>query len=360
MSQSQVAVFFNLLRSGLWHRSADLSLLPKSNQSWELMFRWAQKHTVEGIIFDAFNFLPLDKMPPKKTLYSWTSRVDRIERLNSSMNEHIALQYGKFNKVGLSPILLKGQSVSRYYKSPNHRVCGDVDWFVSGKSNYKFLIKELQKDGCDINKTPGFSASFFMDQFEIELHAKAFDLHSPLANYRLRRWVKREYLTNEADFHGERVLVLAPIFNLLQVNLHILKHLLAFGVGIRQFCDAAVLYDRLYDEINSEKLSEIYKALGVYKWMELLHVSLVRYIGLDKSKLPFPAKDQINSSWMMKDVWTGGNFGLYDSNHINEDSLQRIKSRDKVWGNIKKYLPYAPMEAICFPLSQLYSRIELL
>jgi hypothetical protein len=41
---------------------------------------------------------------------------------------------------------------------------------------------------------------------------------------------------------------------MLQVNAHILKHLLSFGIGIRQLCDAARLYKTYHNQVDGNVL----------------------------------------------------------------------------------------------------------
>lgn len=142
---------------------------------------------------------------------------------------------------------------------------------------------------------------------------------------------------------------------MLQVNAHILKHLLSFGIGIRQLCDAARLYKTYHNEVEGTVLKVVYTKLKIIKWIELLHEVLVKYIGLSKENLPFPLERNQSADWMMEEIWKSGNFGFHDERYQQENSGKREGTKRRLWSSFIKYVPYAPMEALSFPLVHFYS-----
>ncbi|WP_286727490.1 MULTISPECIES: nucleotidyltransferase family protein [Sphingobacterium] len=124
-------IFFQLLRIGLWGRG-QLSEEPITAEDWNIIRKYAINNTVEGIIYDSFPFLEEDQLPPQAVRLKWAVRMDQIERHNEKMNQVIAEQFVLFSDNGIQPILQKGQGVASYYRIPNHRISGDIDWCFEG------------------------------------------------------------------------------------------------------------------------------------------------------------------------------------------------------------------------------------
>src|SRR5690606_29307272 len=203
--------------------------------------------------------------------------------------------------------------------------------------------------GAKVSNMAGFSSEYLWQGIVVEHHQKMVDLHNPFLTRYLKN-LETDFCHRrvQQDGQGNALFLPAPMLMIVQVNAHILKHLLSFGLGIRQLCDSARVYCEFHNEVNGSELQTVYRRLGILKWIDLLHVILVKYIGLPKQYLPFELPEQLNADWMMDEIWRSGNFGFYDSGR--EQAVKRI------WSNMKKYMRYAPMEAISFPVMQFYSK----
>src|SRR5690606_41222583 len=132
-----------------------------------------------------------------------------------------------------------------------------------------------------------------------------------------------------------------------------------YGIGLRQICDVAILYHNLCGKIDGQYLKEIYSKLGILKWSTILHELLVEGLGMDRSKLPFQLKSKPEFKWMLNDIVHSGNFGLYDPDSplMRTEEGRRDRQR-KIWGNFRKYLFIAPMEALFFLLFVFKRRVN--
>ncbi|WP_235212405.1 nucleotidyltransferase family protein [Sphingobacterium sp. ML3W] len=139
-----------------------------------------------------------------------------------------------------------------------------------------------------------------------------------------------------------------------------LKHMISFGIGLRQICDAARLYITYKDQIDAQALFQMYKEVGILKWVHILHHILTKHIGLPNDALPFSYPEDTQSDWMLTEIWHGGNFGYYDDRFVNGKTIKTIPvhpdGAKRLWSNFKRYFPYAPQEAIFFPIIKLYSK----
>lgn len=354
-------IFFQLLRIGLWGKG-QLGIEKKlSEEEWLNLYSFACTHTVEGVLYDSLGFLDESLLPSQSLRLKWAVRIDQIERHNAKMNEVIALQYSTFVNIGLSPILQKGQGVAACYIKSNHRISGDIDWYFENDGYLKArnLLKEKEVAFQD---TAGFSLDYDLKGIHIEHHKRLFDIRSPFKyNYlkklqSLYKEKQQHYLINNI-----KIQLLAPELQLLQVNAHILKHMISFGIGFRQICDVACLYSKYADQLDRNALYSIYKKAGILEWIHILHHILEKYIGLSKDLLPFDYPSNVQSDWMLKEIWHGGNFGYHDDRYVNGKTNKTISVQPdapiRLWSNFKRYFPYAPQEAIFFPIVHLYSKI---
>ena len=354
-------IFFQLLRMGLWGQGSLHLPEPLSAKDWNTLYEWAKTQTVEGIIFDAFALLLEDQLPPLPLRMKWAVRTDQIERLNQQMSQTIAEQYTYFTAQGLQPLLLKGQGVASCYPQPGHRNAGDVDWYFS-KAEYEQAYQSVLRKGIAVSAPLNFTLSYDWNQIPIEHQAKIFDLRSLF---------KLDYLNKlQADYQDRRQIVklggvavpiLAPEMQILQVNIHILKHLLSFGIGLRQINDAAILYHAYKDQIDAKALQRIYKKLGILPWIHLLHHLLVKHIGLAKEELPFPYPEKLNADWMFEEIWQSGNFGFHDERFMHGKvgfGSKQPEGAKRIMRNLKLYYKYAPQEVVFFPLRRITARVQ--
>jgi len=353
-------IFFQLLRIGLWGQGKLETISPLNEKEWNQIYAWAVPHTVEGIIFDSFVLLTEEQLPPQSLRLKWAVRVDQIERHNLRMNKVIASQYNSFTSLGLSPILQKGQGVAQFYNNPLHRICGDIDWHFEdgGYAKARSYVKEKNSD---VHDTKSFSLHYTWDGQFIEHHKQLFDLRNPLIQSYLRKTTKKyQHKQTCLNIENTAVRILAPELQIFQVNAHILKHMITFGMGLRQFCDSAKLYAHYSNSIDTKALKKIYQKTGILKWTHLLHQILVDNMGLPKSQIPFAYPEKTNSNWMLKEIWHGGNFGYYDRRYsdgtVNNNISVHPDGAKRLWGNFKRYFPYAPQEAIFFPIMHFYSK----
>lgn len=353
--------FFEALRAGLWNVSPCTAVFEGlSAEEWKSLYKISTLQTVEGVVFDGLKKLDAELLPTKDLLLKWVVRLQQIEERNTWMNRVIADQVGVFERNDLFPLMQKGQAVAQYYNNPLSRVCGDIDWCFSKKSDYNRAVDVLKKLNVDVAFSHGYSLSYKWKGCDIEHHQDLIELRDPFKLGYLKKLEDKEASGHMAlTVHGNTVHVPAPILNVVLVNVHILKHLVTYGVGARQLCDSAMLYHSLSDQIDGGYLKSVYKKLGILRWIYSLHNVLVNHIGLDPAKLPFAQPPTINADWMMEDVLQGGNFGFYDPRFPDEENPGgRVSRIPRLWYSFKRYIPLAPLVTLSSPFVILFSKIH--
>ena len=351
--------FFALLRAGLWGRPLDdIECFPLSNTEWQHIYQKAVQHAVQGILFDAFEYLDSALFPPRKLMLTWCTQVEQIERRNQWMNILLAKQSAFFSGHQLYPLLLKGQGLAQYYRNPSHRICGDIDWYFPSPESFQAANRLVRAQGIPVIGVAGNSALYTWEGCEIDHHQRLFDFHNPFLRKYLDGLIKPQNQST-VKIENQDVPILDSTLQLLQVNAHILKHLLSFGIGLKQLCDAARLYAVNHQHMDSTLLKQVYTKTRTLKWVNVLHHILVEHIGLYEVLLPFKmSKQKKDSRWMLHEIWDGGNFGFYDTTHptrMQDGQLKRQGRIHRIWKNFQLYFPYAPTEALFFPIVHFYS-----
>lgn len=355
-------VLFDLLRRGLWVDRPEFVVADFNkvdSRTWEDVYNLARKHTVEAVVFDAFKYLPKDSLPPETLLARWVVQIERIEKRNQQLNNFIASQWRWFQSNDFSPLMLKGQGVAQAYAIPSHRISGDIDWrldelsYSNAKNLLELLNQDLTSDGLA-------SLSYIRKGVIVEHHKDVFNLTNPFLKGYLKGLVEQSEAKNAMiTIGGEKIKVLSPLMQIVQVNIHILKHLLAFGVGLRQLCDSARIYHYYRGSYDPGELQRIYQRMGVLSWTHYLHDVLVKHFGLLASDLPYPVPHGIQSEWMIEEIWMSGNFGYHDERYKN-GKLNKLSVRPdslvRVWRSFRQYRKIAPMESVFFILTRLFAK----
>lgn len=349
MASREHEVLLALLRAGLWEREPEnLSCFPLSDESWENVFRLARQQTVTGLIFVGLQYLADRFSPPETLLIRWAAEADAIERKNRKMNMALEELYALFRKKGLEPVLQKGQGVARFYARPWARECGDVDFYFPDCRAWETARACLRLGNIETKKQADRGISYRWKGVDVEHHRQLLDLYNPFlqgfAN-RLERQKGYQFITLSA-VSKVGVTVPSSFLELLLLNLHILKHALGRGIGLRQLCDMARACHQLHEEVDSQEMKTVCQRLGLAKWSPLLHAFLVDSLGLPIGCLPY--QETASTAQPLNDIiWRGGNFGHYDAGlERKADGWQRKWHTARSFNrNIRFACHYAPKEA---------------
>ncbi|OOG19696.1 hypothetical protein BWD42_07260 [Sphingobacterium sp. CZ-UAM] len=350
----EIAVFLMLLRAGLWRKPIEnLDYFPLNQTTWERLYQYGVQQTVEGILFEGVQQLDPSLQPSKSLLLKWLVRTEKIRQRNRWMNTRLVEQAQFYRNCGLDPTLLKGQGLAQSYVDPTLRMSGDIDWYFDQPQAFARANAEVRQFGLPLIEAGKISSNYHWQGCHVDQHAQLFDLHNPFVKSYLKE-LEEHFDDGSTLLIGKtEINVLSPLLQTIQVNAHILKHLLSFGIGLRQICDAACLYAYYSTALDGQLLKEVYQRLGIIRWVAVLHQLLVDFIGLPEQSLPFHLEKEQDATWMMQDIWTGGNFGFYDTAYVKSKEGQFVGRRLKIirlWKSFWRYLPYAPLEAISFPI----------
>lgn len=349
--------FFELLRSGLWERPANISLFQGTETNWQTIYQLAQRQAVLGVVFDGIETLPPELRPPRALYIQWCARVVRIEDANEHLNSVASELSARYKEAKLHLVLLKGQGIATYYPNPKHRQCGDIDVYT-GIEQYEQAKQLMQIMGG----TPGHEesvkhANFEYQNAQIEIHRIVAMLFNPAANRKLTRfigkWVRDDASLHHTTINGNSIPIPAPTFNAVYLFIHAFNHFLSSGIGLRQLCDWARLIKTAANDMDREEVTAQLSSMKLLKAAGSFAYIATTYLGLEPYDIPFPVKSKKeDGEKLLADILMAGNFGQHDT---------RIKPRPKgywagKWHTFTRAVKrcnelrqYAPSEAFGYP-----------
>jgi len=317
-------LFFELLQVALSNRT-NLSCVPTVKE-WVSIYEESEKQAVTGLLICGVDKLPANQRPPQPVLLQWIGVWQMIEQRNKIMNARCCELLGMLNALGLKGTILKGQGIAQLYGKELRvlRQSGDIDVFVDCglKKALEFAKSQGQKEVEWDYKHLHLN---IWDDTEVEMHYRVEVLLNLWKNRKLQKWFKEHQdaiQRSRFKVQGGEIVTPTVEFNVFYILLHIYRHFLYEGVGLRQIVDYYYVLRTVQDSWTSQatKSSARFK---VQEYVDAVHkFGLVRFarglMWVMKESLGMPSQwmlwepDKKEGEYILKQVMTGGNFGHYD------------------------------------------------
>lgn len=321
-------LFFELLRVALGNRDR-LGVVP-SAEEWADIYAESERQAVTGILLHGIDRLPTEQRPPQSLLLQWIVVGQMIEQRNRLLDEHCKELIVYLSSVGLHPTILKGQGIARYYSEllQRLRLPGDIDVYVS--DGREKTMNTVEGVGLKVSDWDYKHAHIRMwNDTEVELHYRVEVLLNLWKNKKLQRWfdVHAEEMfghteitetTERSDGHikgrTESTEMVTPTveFNVFYILLHIYRHFLYEGIGLRQIVDYYMVLRTVHDSrLMVNDYVDAVRELRMMKFakglMWVMHETMEMP---DEWMLWNP--DEKEGRYILKQVMMGGNFGHHD------------------------------------------------
>lgn len=284
-------VLFALLRYALWGEE-----LGQDIDAGEVVaaMELAKQQTVVGLLYDGVQRFPSGKVPlPRKDLLKWFALADKIRKRNVLVNQELTRLVSCLESHGIDYIVVKGQTVGASYPKPWLRQPGDIDFLI--RDSYAAVRDSISSllDVALPKQIIEKEAVFKKNEVLFELHTD-LTLFGSKANQRFwdeliaQSWT--EHCCVEVD--GTTVRTLPPTLNVAYVFIHLFFHFIREDVGLRQFCDWAVLLHAYGKAIDRDRLAEILKKLDMLNAYRAFGSILTDELGLSEADFPFPIGDK--------------------------------------------------------------------
>ena len=310
---AEKAFFLRVLSDHLSGRATG----PAEGLDWEVLCRLSRSHQVDGIVYyQCKDFVPADMRAVFERAFSAT--IYYCTNRSALMNEIASALRGK----RMFFFTVKGFTVAQHYPLPMLRTMGDCD-IVLHRDDIPQAAAMLVGMGFHGSDTVS------VQQWGCDKDGLHFEIHDRLVQ-------EGEYATAaQAGFFNDydRYVtdgVLDSSFHFLFLLMHLRKHFLNRGVGIRQFMDLAVMI-RNNPDLRWDWIEESLQRLELRKFAHVCFALIDKWFGISAPVKADPLPDSLTEKIAGKTL-DGGVFGYQDEqNRFSDARTALIQGGGPLW-----------------------------
>lgn len=311
-------IVLNLLSSAMFQKP----FCADKEVDWKAVF---DECKAQSVISLAFSALPKSEVPQK--IYAhWKALVNENLAVNSKISYAHTMLNELLNQASIPYVILKGCASAEYYDDPLLRTMGDVDFYVP-LSYFERADKLLLKNGFHSNNIiHEYEKAYTKDGVIYELHNTINGVPGGKVGIKIRHYFDDIFEKPElkhfdlAEYYSP-----SPFHHGLIMLLHVARHMITGGIGLRHFCDWAVFVDKVGDDfvpMFEDKLKQV----GLWRFAQIMTQFCTAYLGLKPQAWTGKIDKKLIYD-LKNDVFAGGNFGHKDLKRADEAKF--ITSRKK-------------------------------
>ena len=310
------------------------------------------KQGIWGVVFIALkqlygqNKIEIDKQILELWDNSFLSVAVKQLRKQNIINNVLC----ELKKNNIKAFVLKGDIVAQYYKEPLSRISSDTDIYV-GRQQLEKAEKIFENCGFNV------SARSPMEHHTVCNHpvGGSVDLHLTFHDDCFEEKFFKGYteITETGlnyNINDYKFLTLGATDNAIFLFLHLVKHFLSCGTGIRQIMDFLLFWKNNSQYINHSKFKQMLDDLGFSNiYIASVHIGLkyLQFTGADVETFEIVPNDFF-ANWLLLDIEQGGVFGkleqrkltfyyLFGDVEMGESINKKIPQYLKLYMNTFKY-----------------------
>ena len=212
-------------------------------------------------------------------------------------------------EAGVKAVMLKGMALKALYPQPDLRTMSDLDLLVAPVQQEAAHAAMETAGYTVVEREPGVDVMRAPEGLRVELHSQLFDKTEEGFLSKLDEAVlfPIESAVREEVYCGE-AWVFPPQEHLAFLLLHMAKHLITTGFGLRQLADYSLFIEKRGSEIDFTALRAQMRALSLEGMMDALTDVCRRYLSLPdgpwSAKVPRETTDEL-----LGDILDAGVFG---------------------------------------------------
>ena len=362
MEKSINQIFFELVRASIG--LSKLSTIPTAYE-WSQLYDIAKKQSLLGVCFNSLQ--QLYKNHPEQTTnlpmplkMQWLGIAARIQQRNEYMNKRCVELQANLAAAGFRNCILKGQGVAPLYAGLNLNLLrqpGDIDVYVD--ASREDVIRYAQSLG---DSHPDWDYKHLhlkvYNNVEIEVHYVPEVFLNLWKNRKLQRWFvehKEDMFDSVKVHHNESTedmsLVSPSIeFNVFYILLHIYRHFLYEGVGLRQLLDYYFVL-KIYSvgsRTSDTQIRDTIKSFGMERFTQGLMWVLQYVFNLDDKYFICEA-DEEEGKYILNQIMQGGNFGHHDE-RLNCNGRGKFTAVCKILKHNYHLFSHYPSDVVWSPI----------
>lgn len=252
------------------------------------------------------------------------------DRVNLAQSEIL----GWLAEKGIRAAILKGTSVARYYNPPDMRCLGDIDLLICN-SDLERVSAILCVNGYELlDQEHGFHVKFQRSDILVEVHYAASEIPDSEC-YQDICQIMNSFLDDilMTTLGDERFPALSETNHALMLLLHMERHMMAEGIGLRQICDWAVYINSISLEHWRRKIEPMLKTCGLSMYAKVITRTCEKYLALSTDNIVWCHESDDKLAYeLVCDIFRAGNLG-----HADNESNGNIFSNRSMLGNSNQW-----------------------
>ncbi len=340
----------DLVGSSLWGTRVDLRGQEWSHEQYQTVMTLAREQSVAGMVAQGLvdSGVKLE-LKDAKDVYSI---LRNIKKINAIMDNAVTHLCQALNRKGFRHFIFKGQTIAAMYPDATLRQCGDIDFMVHPDDWDQALayFRKVLPSSVHINHTDK-DMQFQVNGVAFEMHYRMTSFAYPGNHKYWEKVVMPEVWNSLTDVRiGETdVRTMDVTYYTLYAFIHIFKHLISDGIGLRHFCDWAVLLTRLTKSSPSlAPLEKHLEELGLKKAFTGVGAVLTDSLGLPKESFPFEIteEDHRRAPRLLENLFDMGNFGVNHEYHEEKGVIHALEHLGRIMQQSRRFYGYAPKEVL--------------
>lgn len=286
MTKSQ-EVFLQLIRLGIGHSSSNLS----ESADLAAVKALAAKQGLSAVVLDGLNDVRSKRsdvrcssLQEKILLAEWIGEVHQFyEQRYEQYIQAIAELASFYQELGIRMLLMKGYGLSLDYPVSKHRPTGDIDIYLFGE---KERADKLIREHLDIRVDEEYHkhSHFTFHGVTVENHGKFIDDITHESNIRFENLLEELLKEEEHSLKGSPIdncLLPSPTWNALFLLRHAGEHFASCEITLRHIIDLGTFFKAHHDEINWERVLNVYEDEGMKLFYDSIATICVRELGFE-------------------------------------------------------------------------------
>lgn len=328
---------------------------PLTEEQWYEVYDLAKNHSVLGILQGVVDMLPEDQKPARRVKIRLALISEKIINANKEMQDKTVVLYKQIKDMGRRSTLLKGQGIAMLYPNPELRQSGDIDLWVEGdrKSTIsllrkKWMVKDIFYHHCDTD--------VFSDRTKVEIHFTPTWMNNPIHNKRLQKFFEQHSDEQFSNYFLDLGYAKTnSAMNCVFCLIHLYRHVLFEGVGLRQLMDYFFVLRNSSTE-DRQVAAKMCKELGMVRFAGAVMYLLSEKFGLEQKYLILKPSKQYGE-FLIKEVELSGNFGQSDERNKTAKETNFFKRAYYRMCHIANFIRIAPSEVLWAPYFKIWQKI---
>ena len=346
------SLFFSLIRLSLGtSKDFPRQLLA---EEWAELYRLSVKQSLIGVCFVGvrryLEFYSNDAPPMPKSLYfKWLGAATQIQQRNEWMNQKCVELHTTLTSGGLKNSILKGQGIAMLYGELSHfRQSGDIDIYVDcGRKKAIEYAQIIGQQDIDWDYKH-LHLKVFKDT-EVEMHYRPEVLLNLIKNRKLQQWFSSDEVQQQIFQKRGEIFTPSVEFNLFYILLHIYRHFLYEGIGLRQLLDYYFVLKSAGEKGRDTIGREAIELFGLKRFAKGIMWIMQTVLGLEKHYLLYEPNEE-EGKYILSQIMEGGNFGHHNKRLNTKKNFGKLGAIRKILKHNLNLLGHYTSEVIWAPI----------